>query len=268
VDDLNNDGATDLVDIELLLRNDANALSLLNGNGDFRSQECIELLKESDIVVTNPPFSLFREYVTQLIEHKKDFIIIGNVNAITYKNIFQLIQDNKLWLGNTHRNRGLGMFFDIPDSVNTDNATRIKDGKIFIGGAVWFTTLDTPINRQEMTFYKTYKGSEYEYPKYDNYDAIEVSKSKYIPDDYFGVMGVPITFLNSGYNYQQFEIIGLSRYIKTKGMSKEFVDSYYKSGQTGQISEGHPDLCFYDKDRKPVVPYMRIIIKRRDINEN
>lgn len=222
VPDLNNDGAVSLDDVEYLLKHDKNVARRLHGDeeysaGDFRSKECIELLKEADIVVTNPPFSLFREFVALLVENKKDFLIIGNVNAITYKEIFKLIKQNKLWLRSSHRNRGLGMFFSIPESVDTTFATRLKDGKIFIGGAVWFTTLDTPVNHEPMTLYKRYNKEEY--PKYDNYDAIEVSRSKYIPVDYDGVMGVPITFLNSGYNQDQFEIIKFRKGDDEKDLS-------------------------------------------------
>jgi len=221
VPDLNNDGAISLDDVEHLLRHNKNIARRLVGDekyngGDFRSKECIELLKKADIVVTNPPFSLFREFVDLLVKQKKDFLIIGNVNAITYKEFFKLIKTNKVWLGSSHRNRGIGMFFDIPNTVNIDFATRVKDGKIFIGGAVWFTTLDTPINHEPMTLYKKYTPEEY--PKYDNYDAIEVSRTKNIPVDYGGIMGVPITFLNSGYNPDQFEILGITDRQNTSGL--------------------------------------------------
>jgi len=271
VPDLNNDGAVSLEDVEYLLKHNRNVSRLLRGDekynaGDFRSKECVELLKQADIVITNPPFSLFREFVGLLVENKKDFLIVGNINAITYKDIFKLIKEEKVWLGASHRNRGIGMFFDIPDSVNTDFATRIKDGKIFIGGALWFTTLDIPANHEPMTLYKKYTPEEY--PKYDNYDAIEVSRTKNIPIDYDGYMGVPITFLNSGYNPDQFEIIGqgqgnLYRELTPKGLSQEFVDVYYKTGGTGLIKEDHPVLGYYDKNRKAVIPYMRIIIKKK-----
>ncbi|MDR0462290.1 MAG: adenine-specific methyltransferase EcoRI family protein [Christensenellaceae bacterium] len=262
--DENKDGAFDLQDIVTSLTNNKkNTLTRLNSDGDFRSAECVALLKEADIVVTNPPFSLFREYVGQLVDNKKDFIIVGNINAITYKDIFQLIKENKLWLGNTHRNRGLGMFFDIPESVNTETATRLKDGKIFIGGAVWFTTLDTPINHQKMTFYKNYKGNESEYIKYDNYDAIEISKTKNIPDDYYGAMGVPITFLNSGYNQEQFEILGFTHRndpykLKTKIYTKNDAENFNDLNGSPIIRSGD-DVRF---------AYMRIIIKRKRETRN
>ena len=271
VPDLNNDGAISLEDVEHLLKYSKNVSRQLRGDekydaGDFRSKECVELLKQADIVITNPPFSLFREFVGLLVEHNKDFLIIGNINAITYKDIFKLIKEERIWLGASHRNKGIGMFFDIPDTVNIDFATRVKDGKIFIGGAIWFTTLDIPANHEPMTLYKKYTPEEY--PTYDNYDAIEVSRTKYIPADYEGHMGVPITFLNSGYNPDQFEIIGqgqgnLYRELTPKGLNQKFVDTYYKTGGTGSIKEDHPVLGYYDKNGKAVIPYMRIIIRKK-----
>ena len=173
----------------------------LEGNGDFRSPECIELLKESDIVVTNPPFSLFREYVAQLVEYGKQFIIIGNKNSITYKEIFPLIKENKLWLG-----------------VCSPNEYRLPNGEItkqVNGLCKWFTNLDHERRNQPMDLYMKYS-NEY-YKKYDNYDAIEVSKTCEIPMDYDGVMGVPITFLHK-YDPNQFEIIGMAE-DNGKGMS-------------------------------------------------
>lgn len=230
VPDLNNDGAISLDDVEYLLKHNKNVSRRLHGDkeysaGDFRSKECVELLKQADIIVTNPPFSFFREFVALLVEHNKDFLIIGNVNAISYREIFKLIKKNKVWLGSSHRNRGLGMFFNIPDTVNTEFATRIKDGKIFIGGAVWFTTLDTLINHEPMTLYKKYTPEEY--PKYDYYNAIEVSRTKNIPSNYKGLMGVPITFLNSGYNPEQFEIVdGIGRYSMLDGPTEKTRGTY------------------------------------------
>jgi hypothetical protein len=164
----------------------------LEGNGDFRSPECIELLKESDIVVTNPPFSLFREYVAQLVEYGKQFLIIGNKNAITYKEIFTLIKENKLWLG-----------------ISSPNEYKLPNGEItksVQGLCKWFTNMEHDRRNQPMDLYMKYS-NEY-FPKYDNYDAIEVSKTCDIPMDFDGVMGVPITFLDK-YCPEQFEIIGL-----------------------------------------------------------
>ena len=185
----------------------------LKGDGDFRSDECIKLLKQADIVVTNPPFSLFREYVAQLIEHKKKFVIIGNVNAITYKETFKLIKDNKLWLGKSIHSGDRE--FGVPDSYPLAAAGfRIDDeGKKFIRvkGVRWFTNLDFKERHEDLILYKKYTAEEY--PKYDDYDAVNVSKTKEIPVDYKGVMGVPITFLDK-YSPDQFKIIGIDRYVK------------------------------------------------------
>ena len=173
-----------------------------NGDGDFRSDECIELLKQADIVVTNPPFSLFREYVAQLVEYGKKFVVVGHQNAIKYKEIFPLIVQNKLWLGYGFKG-GAAHFF----SKYQDNATAgdHREGMIRVSGVVWFTNLDLPKRHERLVLYKKY--SEEEYPHYDNYDAIEVGKTELIPEDFDGVMGVPITFLNK-YNPEQFEIVG------------------------------------------------------------
>ena len=162
----------------------------LEGDGDFRSAECVELLKQSDIVVTNPPFSLFREYVSQLVEHNKQFLVIGSQNAITYKETFKLIRENRLWLGN-----GKPKQFKQPDgSIKT------------FGNICWFTNLPHKKRNEELILFRTYAGNEHKYPKYDNYDAIEVSKVVDIPADYPGAMGVPITFLDK-YNPEQFELM-------------------------------------------------------------
>ncbi len=202
VGDYNGDGAVDLSDIEWLLKNKKNTLSLLKGNGDFRSEECVELLKEADIVVTNPPFSLFREYVAQLVEYGKKFLIIGNKNAITYKEIFALIQAQKLWLG--YRNINADMWFIVPENYAYEKVVGGQKVKHIMG--CWFTNLDTTKRHEVLLLYKKY--SPEEFPKYDNYDAIEVGKTSDIPYDYDGVMGVPITFLDK-YNPEQFEILGL-----------------------------------------------------------
>jgi len=205
VKDFNSDGAISLKDIEWLLKHDANTVMSLKGDGDFRSEECIELLKKADIVVTNPPFSLFREYVAQLVEYDKKFLILGDQNAITYKEIFKLIKENKLWLG---YDNGGTKWFQVPDDydIPTESRKKIVNGvKYFsMGRILWYTNLDTTKRHEELTLYKKYNPKEY--PKYDNYDAIEVSRYSDIPMDYDGVMGVPITFLNK-YNPDQFEII-------------------------------------------------------------
>lgn len=177
----------------------------LNGDGDFRSEESIELLKQADIVVTNPPFSLFKEYVSQLMEYNKKFIIIGHQNAITYKEIFKYIKEDKLWLGFGF-NRNCAHFINKHYTDYASDADH-KEGMIRVAGVQWFTNLDISKRHEEMILYKTYYGNEKEYSKYDNYDAINVDKTKDIPMDYEGVIGVPITFLNK-YNPEQFEILG------------------------------------------------------------
>ena len=210
VKDFNSDGAVNIVDVEWLLRNDKNVATPLKGDGDFRSEESIEILKEADIVVTNPPFSLFREYVAQLMEHDKKFLIIGNQNAITYKDIFKLIKEDKLWLGVSMN--GSNRWFEIPDYY--EKYHKIENGKkyAFVAGVVWFTNLDHNKRHEELILYKKYHDNKGEYSKYDNYDAINVDKTKDIPIDYNEVVGVPITFLHK-YNPEQFEIIdGLNRY--------------------------------------------------------
>ena len=183
----------------------------LDKNGDFRSQECIKLLKEADIVITNPPFSLFREYVAQLVEYGKSFIIIGNLNAVTYKEIFPLFKENKMWLGCSIHSGDRE--FRVPDHYPLNAAgTRVdKEGNKYlrVKGVRWFTNLDIKERHEDLILYKKYTPEEY--PKYDNYDAINVDKTKDIPCDYFGVMGVPITFIDK-HNPEQFEIISDSRY--------------------------------------------------------
>ncbi len=212
VSDTDSDGAVGLTDVKWLLKNDSNIATPLKGNGDFRSDECIEFLKQADIVVTNPPFSLFREYVAQLVEYKKKFIILGDQNAITYKDFFKLIKENKLWLG--YDNGGTKWFqvpmdYDIP----TESRIKIENGVKFfsMGRIVWFTNMETTKRHQELTLYKKYTSKEY--PKYDCYEAINVDKVSDIPMGYSGMMGVPITFLDK-YNPKQFEIIGIDRYVE------------------------------------------------------
>ena len=185
----------------------------LKGDGDFRSAECIEILKEADIVVTNPPFSLFREYVAQLVKYDKKFLIIGNVNALSYKEIFPLVKDNKMWLGASIHSgdRKFGVPEDYP--LNAAGCGIDANGQRFIRvkGVRWFTNLDYSQRHEKLPLYKHYTPEEF--PKYDNYDAINVNKTSDIPCDYDGVMGVPITFMDK-YNPEQFEIVGLDRYVE------------------------------------------------------
>jgi hypothetical protein len=229
VTDENADGAVDLADVEYLLKNRKNALTLLKGDGDFRSTESVELLKKADIVVTNPPFSLFREYVAQLVEYEKNFIIIGNVNAISYKEVFKLIKENKIWLGQSIHSGDRE--FRVPDHYPLQAAGfRVDENGvkyIRVKGVRWFTNLDFEERHEIITLYKQYTPEEY--PHYDNYDAIEVSKTAEIPYNYDDAMGVPITFLDK-YNPEQFEILGITDRdnnsgLKTKEYTKDDVSN-------------------------------------------
>ena len=208
VRDENNDGAIDLADVKILIKNKKNVLTFLEGNGDFRSEECIKILKKANIVVTNPPFSLFREYVAQLIKYNKKFIIIGNVNAITYKEIFPLIKENLIWLGQSIHSGDRE--FQVPASypLKASGCRTDEHGNKFIRvkGVRWFTNLDYKQRHEELVLYKHYYGNEKEYPKYDNYDAININKTADIPCDYFENIGVPITYLDK-YNPEQFTIV-------------------------------------------------------------
>lgn len=243
--DTNGDGAIDLSDIEYLLKNKKNTLAQLNGDGDFRSDECVELLKECDIVATNPPFSLFREYVAQLIEYNKKFLIIGNQNAITYKEIFPLLKENKMWLGF----RCGDMAFTVPEYYE-ERATRFwidENGQKWrsMGNICWFTNLDHKKRHEEIELYKKYTPEEY--PQYDNYNAINVDKVANIPEDYYGIMGVPITFLDK-FNPDQFEIMGMS------------ASAGYNAMIVGIEFLG-------DKDARPLIngknTYARVFIRRK-----
>lgn len=217
VKDENNDGKIDLADVEWLIKNKKNVLTILDGNGDFRSPECVQLLDEADVVITNPPFSLFREYLALLVEHEKDFIILGNQNAITYKEVFPLIRDNKVWLGASIHSGDRE--FRVPDDYPLKAASyRVDDdGNKFIRvkGIRWFSNIDYKQRHEPLILVETYDPDRY--PRYDNYDAINVDKTNDIPEDYDGIMGVPITFLDK-YDSNQFEIIGATE-SEGKGFS-------------------------------------------------
>lgn len=217
VKDENGDGAVDLSDVQYLLKNDKNVLAILK-TGDFRSQECIELLKEADIVVTNPPFSLFREYIGQLMEYGKKFLIIGHQNAIHYKEVFPLIKDNLVWLGYGFKGTA-GHFFSPYEDVAT--AGDHKENMIRISGVTWFTNLEIPKRHEMLDLVCRFSPDEY--PKYDNFEGIDVGKTVDIPFDYDGVMGVPDTMLYS-FNPEQFEIIGLGNgdLAKQIGITKNY----------------------------------------------
>lgn len=202
--DKTGDGGVDMLDVAELFKSGENELTELEGDGDFRSPECLALLDEADIVVTNPPFSLFREYVAVLIEHKKGFIIIGHQNAITYKEFFPLLMGNRVWFG--YGFSGNVGFFESPYE-DVAASSQHKEGMIRVSGVTWFTNLDIKKRHEELILVKRYSPDAY--PHYDNYDAINVSKTADIPCDYSGVMGVPITFLDK-YSPDQFEIVGMA----------------------------------------------------------
>jgi Adenine-specific methyltransferase EcoRI len=221
----------------------------LSGDGDFRSDECIALLKQADVVVTNPPFSLFREYVRQLIEHEKKFLVIGTWNAITYKDIFTLIKQDKLWIG-VNSNRNFSGFI-VPEHYPLHGTeARIDDeGNRIVSSnnTCWFTNIDNAKRHENLILYKTYE--KYEYPEYDNFHAIEVSQVTNIPLDYDGIMGVPITFLNK-YNPEQFEIVGCDFEAK-----EGLLPSLLKNCWSGKI-----DRCYMNGERM----YARIFVKRKN----
>lgn len=257
--DFDGSGSTNLTDVEYLLKHNGNALKLLKGDGDFRSKECVELLKEADVVVTNPPFSMFREYVAQLVEHDKNFIIIGSMHSLHYKEVFGLIKANKVWLG--HKPTGTDMLFNVPKNFAAELIETKKEGSgyriingVIMGraAAVWFTNLDLAKRHELLTLYKKYSPDDY--PHYDNFDAIEVSKVADIPEDYYGAMGVPDAYLDK-YNPSQFELIG----IPTGNSGKEIgVTKNYR---------GRTDISI-TRNGKTSCPYSRIIIRRKDLHGN
>ena len=253
VGDENGDGTVDIADVEYLIKNRKNVLTRLKGNGDFRSPECVELLKEADVVVTNPPFSLFREFVALLIQKKKKFLLIGNKSAIHYKEIFPLIRQNEMWTGFAPMSREI--YFDVPKdyierglALNKDRSIVNRGGKFMARSpSIWFTNLDHQKRHEELVLTRIY--AEGDYPKYDNFDAIHVGTVDEIPLDYDGLMGVPDTFLDK-YNPDQFEIIGIGSgdLAKQIGVKKNF--------------RGRTDIA-YTVDGKPKCPYFRIIIRRK-----
>lgn len=277
VHDTNGDGGIDMLDVVELFRNGENQLVELNGDGDFRSDECIELLKESDIVVTNPPFSLFREYVAQLMQYEKKFIIIGHQNALTYKEIFPLIKKGLIWLGNGFK--GNVGFFESPYEDKASSSHHI-DGMIRVSGVMWYTNLDLKKRHEELILVKRYRPELYK--KYDNYDAINVDRTADIPYDYAGVMGVPITFLDK-YSPEQFEIVGLVNgkddlvdidTTKDYSLWHENKIGYGLTGASGKKINGNPVLqgkplkgCYFTNDINDLTvysTYARIFIRNRN----
>lgn len=272
--DVTGDGGVDMFDVAELFKAHENELVELEGNGDFRSEECLALLDEADIVVTNPPFSLFREYVATLMEHEKKFIIIGNSNAITYKEVFPLIMQDRLWLGVTRSGTG-SMWFRIMDDFPVKSGQKVENGVRYqtIGNSAWFTNLDVKKRHEELILVKRY--SPEEYPRYDNYDAIEVSKIVDIPLDYAGVMGVPITFLGK-YNPDQFEIVGITKTwfggaVKTYEMQTQVSKngttstvSKLNDGPALKVSVPPKDKTYYVVDGEYFIQmYARVLIRNK-----
>lgn len=273
-------GTTDITDVEYLLKHDANTAWALKGNGnynsgDFRSHECVDLLKKADIVITNPPFSLFREYVAQLVEHNKKFIIIGNINAVTTKEIFGLVKDNRIWLGESIHSGDRE--FRVPDHYPLQAAgfrVDINGVKyIRVKGVRWFTNMDVPGRHESIPLYKKYAPGEY--PTYDNYDAIEVKKTAEIPTDYDGAMGVPITFIDK-YNPSQFEILGITKtwfgaankiypnQTQVGKDGKKTTVSKLNDGATLKQKTPPKDQTYYVVDGNYYIQqYPRILIKRK-----
>lgn len=235
----------------------------LKGDGDFRSKECIELLKQADIVVTNPPFSLFREYVSQLIEYDKKFVIVGHQNAIKYKEIFPLIRDNKLWLGYGFKG-GAGHFIN-EHYEDYATATDRKEGMIRVSGVHWFTNLEINKRHEDLILYKKYTPEEY--PKFENFDAINIDVTKDIPMDYEGFMGVPITFMDK-YNPEQFEIIGVG--IANLGLEmgiKPYKPEHKKYRKEVQKRGAVDGDLYMMIDGVVTVPYSRIIIRNKKVKK-
>lgn len=249
----------------------------LQGDGDFRSAETIELLKQADIVVTNPPFSLFREYVAQLIEYGKKFIIIGNMNAVTYKEIWPLIQDNKLWLGVTRTGTGQ-MWFRVKDDFPVKTGQRVDENGVryqTVGNSAWFTNLDISKRHEDLILYKSYNPADY--PKYDNYDAIEVGQAVNIPLDYDGVMGVPITFLGK-HNPDQFDIVGIAKaprgnpskiypqQIQVSANGVKSTVTKLNDGPALKVDKPPVGKTYYEVDGETYVQrYARILIRNKQL---
>lgn len=265
------DGGVDMLDVAELFRTGENELVELEGDGDFRSSECLALLDESDIVVTNPPFSLFRDYVAVLMEHRKHFIIIGNMNAIiTYKEIFPLIKENKLWLGASIHS-GDRKFY-VPDDypLNASGCGIDEDGRRYIRvkGVRWYTNLDLKQRHEETILVKRYSSELY--PTYDNYEAIDVSKVSDIPCDYAGIMGVPITFMDK-YNPDQFDIIGCADYTGKYGsddigvgrIGEKWIETYRKNGGRGHYTANMTSLVYYNSDGNARNTFKRILVRNK-----
>lgn len=266
VKDMNGDGAVDLSDVRVLLQNDKNVLSLLK-TGDFRDPECIELLKEADIVVTNPPFSLIREYVAQLMKFQKKFLILARTSMIHAYEIFPYFISNKMWIGYGYN---MSLIYKSPYE-NTEEANRKfvrskgynPDEYIKVPAIGWFTNLDH--NKRHEDFDMICKYNEEDYPRYETFDAIDVDEVARIPFDYSGIMGVPDTFIQY-HNPEQFEIIGAEtgEYAEKLGIrpiGKEWIEKYRAAGGTGHYTANMKSLVLYDKNGKPKKVFSRILVR-------
>lgn len=280
VTDMDGDGAVDMVDVELLLKSNNNNLTILDGDGDFRSEESIEFLKEADVVVTNPPFSLFRQYVELLKRHKKSFILLGNMNSITYKEFFPYLMNNEIWIGYGF-NMSMVYRTPYPNKLEANRKFVISkgynpdDGYVKVPAISWFTNIDIEKRHEPLIMYRKY--SENDYPRFDNYDAINVDRVTDIPDDYYDTMGVPITFLDK-YNPEQFEIIGITKtpigsHLRTKIYDKQI--QIAKNGARSKVSKlndgpaieipriDNTKVCYEVDGKIYYAPYARILIRRR-----
>lgn len=269
--DKTGDGGVDMFDVAELFKSGENELSELQGNGDFRSAECLLLLAEADIVVTNPPFSLFREYVATLIEYGKKFVIMGNKNAITYKEFFPYLMNNKIWVGATSLNGGRWMIMPRAVEIESKKAKTNEHGEIIlnVAGVCWFTNLDIKKRHDNLIMIKRYSPDEYE--NFENMNgAINVDKVVDIPMDYPGVMGVPVTFFEK-YNPDQFEIVGCADADivpdEWQGMSQKFVDLYYLQGNTGSYKQGNRLACYISHAGEAKVPFKRVLIRNKHPEE-
>lgn len=268
-------------DIRSLLNRKRGGVKKLQGDGSFNSPECLEYLKEADIVVTNPPFSKFRMYIALLMEYKKDFLILGNMNAIAYTEVFPLIKDGKMWTGFKHFGGGMDMIQpkETFDKSKTKSYKIDKNGNIIknIMGIIWYTNLDIDKRHENLVLYEHYydengvptKEALEKYPKICNYDAINVDRINEIPCDYYDLISCPITFVDK-HNPDQFEIIGCADANVVpegwKGAPAEFIEAYYKQGGTGQYQEGNRLTCMFTHDGQAKIPYKRILIKRKNNN--
>lgn len=268
--DKTGDGKIDVNDLEW---------HYLEGDGDYRSKEITSLRDEADFIITNPPFSLFRDFLAWIVAAEKQFVIIGNMNAITYKEVFPLIKNDKMWLGNGFH--AGNAYFSTPFAKEyADGVYNSETGLVKFRNVCWFTNIDHGRRHRPLTLmtmdanlrfskHKEIKGKT-EYDRYDNYDAIEVPFTDSIPSDYDGVMGVPISFLDK-YCPEQFEILGTSdngiiddKYKLTPGLTNKFVEDYYKSGGTGSYKEGNPTAGYY-QDQVAKMAYKRIFIKHKSV---